>query len=132
MSEIRHGQGELEDWASCPSTQSILGRSLLKTSGEERTVDRRGRQFGPRMALVPSLPRAFPWGSPRAQDPHQETRLGRKGGGGASQYWQGLGTGAKMRGQFLALFLNCWGLELVFDTVYLCLPGGGRRKRRRS
>jgi len=23
-----------------------------------------------------------------------------------------------MRGQFLALFLSCWGLELVFDAVY--------------
>lgn len=91
-------------------------------------MDRRGRQFGPRMPLVPSLPRAFPWGSPRAQDcrtPHQETRLGRKG---ALQYWQRLGGGAKVRGQFLALLPSFWGLELIFGTAYsVSLEVGGGR-----
>jgi len=70
------------------------------------------------MALVPSLPRAFPWESPRAQDCRTLTKKPGWAGRGASQYWQGLGRGAKMRGQFLALFLSCWGLELVFDAVY--------------
>lgn len=76
------------DWTTVVLAPNPAGEGAFEErSEEERTMDRRGRQFGPRMPSVPSLLKTFPWAHD-CRDPPQETRLGRKG---ASQYWQGLG-----------------------------------------
>lgn len=81
------------DWTTVILAPNPSWEGAFKDRSEQkRTVDRRGRQLGPRMPLVSSLLKTFPW---VLQDPHQETRLGRKG---ASQYWQELG-GAGWKGR---------------------------------
>lgn len=129
MSEIRQA-GRAGGLGQLSKHPIHLGKEAFEDrSGQERTVDRRGRQFGPRMPLVPSLPRAFPWGSSRAQDCRTLTKKPGWAGRGLHSIGRGWGGGAKMTGQFLALLPSFWGLELVFGTAYsvsLEVGGGGR------
>lgn len=60
---------------------------------------------------------------PRWQDPHQETRLGRKGLHRTGRSWEGKDG---KEGQLLALFPSHWGLELFFGTICkISLEEGG-------
>lgn len=106
-------------------------------SGEERTVDRRGRQFGPRMPLVPSLPRAFPWGGgggesfPRAQDCRTLTKKPGWAERGLHSIARGWGGGPRGEDSFWLSSPAAGGWSWFWHGL-LGLPGGGRRKRRRS
>lgn len=81
-------------------------------SEEERTADRRGRQFGPRCP-GPFPPEDLSLG-PHLQGPSPGNQAGQKGG-----FTVLAGVGRRRmekEGQLLALSPSCWGSELFFGT----------------
>lgn len=91
-------------------------------SEQKRTVDRRGRQFGPRMPLVSSLLKTFPW----ALDCRTLTRKPGWAGRGLhsiGRSWEGQDG---KEGQLLALFQSL-GVGAAFWHNLQDLLGGRRR-----
>lgn len=76
-------------------------------------MDRRGREFGPRMPLVPSFPKAFPWGTPWAHF-RVHTRKPGWSGRGFHSIGGGFGMGGQVEGQLLVLSPQPLGAGAAF------------------
>lgn len=78
-----------------------------KEPSEERSREEKEQtgeaEFGPRMPLVPSFPKAFPWGTPWAHDFRGHTRKPGWSGRGFHSIGGDSGWGGQIEGWLLAL-----------------------------